>query len=282
MKKSYLLILVLILAMPMSVFAEDRVNLINDQTDILQTTGNAEFEDGVLTMVNTGTYLANFKVPGLTDNYVWSGDIKILDIVDRGPNGVRFCVGTDTDTGDYLNLIVTKSIGIAAERKGPSPLSDVYKLTKEHYSEVIDNGSEFHFEITRNGSHIILKIGDIVAMDYVFPDEFSFFTTGDDYNLGFYSENCSYEVKNLAVYCEDVQITPEPTASPEPTPSPVPTETPEATQSNATATNSPAATDKTAADDDTGVNPLVIGIIAATGVIVIITGVVIIIRKKRS
>lgn len=207
MKKSFLILLIIMLfTMTLYVFGENKVNLINENTDILQMV-DAEFSDGVLIMSNPNApYLASLKVPGLTNNYVWSGDIKILEYGDdRKPNGVRLCVGYDADTGDFLNLIITRSIGIAAERRGPRPMSDVYKLTSEHFDRTLDPGAEFHFEVIKEGTHVILKIDDAVVMDYVFDDEFNYFTEGDDYNIGFYAEKCSFEVRNLAVYCDDVE-----------------------------------------------------------------------------
>lgn len=265
--------LILILIFTINVKGE-RVNLVNENTEILQMT-DAEFANGEFIMSNSSkAYLASFSVPGLPNNYVWEGDIEILEFSEgRGPDGVRFCVGYDTDTGNYLNLIVTKNIGIAAERRGASPMNDLYKLTKEHYAKEIDNGSKFHFEITKNGSHVVLKLDDLVVMDYVFPDEHDYFTEGDDFNLGFHAEKCSFVVTNLAVYSDEYVVTPEPSPTPKKEDTPEPTK---AEETSVPATKEPVTTEKVKKE----VDPFLIGIIAAVVLVVVVTIIVLIIRKR--
>jgi hypothetical protein len=282
MKKIFLVLLAtLIFAMSFSVHGEEeRVNLINEHTETLEMI-DAEFDDGVFRITNPNkTVLALFGIPGLTNNYTWSGDVKIIEYGDdRTPNGVRLCVGYDVDTGAYLNLIITRSIGIAAEvRGGGTYIPDVYKLTKEHFDRILDPGAEFHFEVIKNGTHVILKIDGDVVMDYVFPEEYDYFTEDDDYQIGFHAEKCAIEVRNLAVYCEDVEITPEPTETPVPeeTETPTPTEAPKTTPTPKKG--------KPATESDKGneVDPFIIAVIVATLVIISVTVAVVVIRRKKN
>ena len=228
MKKIFLVLLAtLIFAMSFSVHGEEeRVNLINEHTETLEMI-DAEFDDGVFRITNPNKpVLALLGIPGLTNNYTWSGDVKIIEYGDdRTPNGVRLCVGYDVDTGAYLNLIITRSIGIAAEvRGGGTYIPDVYKLTKEHFDRILDPGAEFHFEVIKNGTHVILKIDGDVVMDYVFPEEYDYFTEGDDYQIGFHAENVPLRLETWQLLrgCGDYTRTygnsvPEETETPTPT-----------------------------------------------------------------
>ncbi len=206
--------------------ANGPVNLINDNTTIQQDT-NATFEDGVFAMTSIqDEYLASFNVPGLTNSYTWSGDVTVVDIDESVEySGVRFCIGYDTDSGNYINLLITRTMGVSADQRGTTPVPDVYPVSNATFNKTLTDEMTFHFEIVRDNDHVILKVDNATVIDYKLPEEYNLFTEGDDLNLGFYTCKCSYEVRNLAVYDEDVEITPVPSPSPEPTPSPTPVKT---------------------------------------------------------
>ncbi len=207
--KTVILTIVLSLTLPViSSFAiSERVNLINNSTTVVGN-DNGKYENGVFTnTASTGEQLLRFTVPGLRNQYTWSGDVKILEYgTDAVSNGVRFCIGYDEATGNYVNLITTKSIGISAEKKGSTYESDIYPLTKDYFSTVLDVNSEFHFEIKKQGEYVMMKIDDKVVMNTSFPESYDFFTPGYDLNLGFFGAQCSFEVRNLEVYNEPEMI----------------------------------------------------------------------------
>jgi len=189
------------------------VNLINGDTIIQQET-TAVFENGLFSMSSKqGEYLASFTVPDLTNTYTWSGDVTVTDIDDTVPySGVRFCIGYDAASSNYINLIITRNIGVSADQRGAIPISEVYPLSKVTYSDALSNGKKFHFEIIRDAAHVIMKIDTKVVMDFTLGQDFNLFTDGDDLNLGFYSCMCAFDVENLAVYDEHVVVATVPTA----------------------------------------------------------------------
>lgn len=284
MKNKFLIILAILCLLGAGTLSaegerEARVNLINGSTGLLPQT-DVTFDDGVFIMSNPlREYLANFSVPELTNDFTWSGDVKIIEFgSDKGANGVRFCIGNDRIAGDYINLLVTKAGGVAAERRGVNPMSDIYKYTLDAFGKTLENGSEFHFEIIKKLHHVVLKIDDVIAMDYEFPEEFDLFIVGEEFNLGFFASNCHFEVRNITVYDDNVVITPEPTATPVPTPSPEPTEKTEVTSTvkiSATQTSGGAAK-----KSETGINPVVLTVFVVISALFIVTITIFIIKKK--
>lgn len=269
MKKiSYMLIILLVLSLA-AVAAEERVNLINDQTYVQQDS-LASFEDGVLVMSDEhlqGEHLVNFNVPNLTNQYVWEGDITIKDIdTTKGYSGIRFCIGYDDETGNYLNLLLTRNMGVSANQRGATPVDDLIPLDRDSFPRDLEAGMTFNFEIIRDDAHVIMKIDGETVIDVVFPEEHNLFTIGDDLNLGFVSCYTTFEVKNLAVYDENVEITPVPT----PTDTPEPTEEPTDSTPEPTSTPAPKSGNK---DNGDSVSPVVIivgvvAVIAAVGTVV--------------
>lgn len=275
--KKVLLILAFCLIFALSfASAEDaRVNLINKDTYVQQSQ-LAYFEDGVLILedVNlSGEYLINFSVPRLTNQYVWEGDITIKEIApDKAYSGVRFCIGYDEATGNYLNLIITKSIGISANQRGTTPVDDIIPLSKETFDRNLEEDMTFHFEIIRDGAHVIMKVDGETVIDKVFDEQYNLFTEGSELNLGFVSCYCVFEVSNLAVYDENVEITPEPTPTDTPTSTEKPTDTPQQTTSPTVKPNDEGEGD--------GVSPVVIVVAIVAGLAVIGT-VVFLLTSKR-
>lgn len=184
--------------------AEEKVNLINESTTIHSASphSNASFEDGVFKELNpVGSHLSLLKIPGLINQYSWSGDVKILEYGnDSGASGVRFCIGYNGD--NYLNLILTRKVGVSAEKLGTGAELDVYRLTKDGFDRELNPGTEFHFEIKKQGNYVRLLVDGEVVMDTAFADRYDFFTPGNDRNIGFNSSNCSFEVRNIKVYNE--------------------------------------------------------------------------------
>lgn len=275
--KKVLLILAFCLIFALSfASAEDaRVNLINKDTYVQQSQ-RAYFEDGVLILedVNlSGEYLINFSVPRLTNQYVWEGDITIKEIdPDKAYSGVRFCIGYDEATGNYLNLIITKSIGISANLRGTNPVDDIIPVSKETFDRNLEEDMTFHFEIIRDGAHVIMKVDGETVIDKVFDEQYNLFTEGSELNLGFVSCYCVFEVSNLAVYDENVEITPEPTPTDTPTSTEKPTDTPQQTTSPTVKPNDEGEGD--------GVSPVVIVVAIVAGLAVIGT-VVFLLTSKR-
>lgn len=275
--KKVLLILAFCLIFALSfASAEDaRVNLINKDTYVQQSQ-LAYFEDGVLILedVNlSGEYLINFSVPRLTNQYVWEGDITIKEIApDKAYSGVRFCIGYDEATGNYLNLIITKSIGISANQRGTTPVDDIIPVSKETFDRNLEEDMTFHFEIIRDGAHVIMKVDGETVIDKVFDEQYNLFTEGSELNLGFVSCYCVFEVSNLAVYDENVEITPEPTPTDTPTSTEKPTDTPQQTTSPTVKPNDEGEGD--------GVSPVVIVVAIVAGLAVIGT-VVFLLTSKR-
>lgn len=269
MKKFSIVIAILFVLIFTCVSAAERVNLINESTYIQQEE-DASYENGVLSILNVDKeYLVNFSVPGLTDTYTWEGDVKITEINDEvGYSGVRFCIGYDEDTGNYVNLLLTRTMGISANQRGSSPADDLHPLTPINMT--LKKNMTFHFEIIRDGAHLIMKIDGNKVMDYTFPDEYNVFTEGSELNLGFNPCMCTFEVTNLAVYDEDAVV---------PTPTPTPQETVKPT---ATTEPTPKATATPELIIDLAPkNPTVIIVAVAAAVMVVVTIVVILIKSKR-
>jgi hypothetical protein len=275
MKKVFLILaFCLIFTLSFASAEEGLVNLINDHTYVQQN-NLAYFEDGVLILEDinlTGEYLINFSVPRLTNQYIWEGDITIKEIdPEKGYSGVRFCIGYDDATGNYINLILTKSMGVSANQRGTTPVDDLIPVSKETFDRDLEEGMTFHFEIIRDGAHVIMKVDGETVIDKVFDEQYNLFTEGDELNLGFVSCYCVFEVKNLAVYDENVEITPEPTPTDTPAPTEEPTDTPQQT---------PSATEKT--DDNAengGISPVII-IVAVIAAVAVVGTVVFLISSK--
>ncbi|HOA32602.1 MAG TPA: hypothetical protein PKM70_11850, partial [Clostridia bacterium] len=160
MKKVFLILaFCLIFTLSFASAEEGLVNLINDHTYVQQN-NLAYFEDGVLILEDinlTGEYLINFSVPRLTNQYIWEGDITIKEIdPEKGYSGVRFCIGYDDATGNYINLILTKSMGVSANQRGTTPVDDLIPVSKETFDRDLEEGMTFHFEIIRDGAHVIM------------------------------------------------------------------------------------------------------------------------------
>lgn len=213
MRKITVLLVILLVFAFTAVSAEDRVNLIDENTYI-QPDSHAYFEDGILgfTEINA-EYLVNFSAPNLTSKYVWEGDIKITDIdTDIGYSGIRFCIGHDESSGNYINLILTRTIGVTANQRGANPVDDLIPLTKDTFPRDLEAGMEFHFEIIREDAHVVLKIDGNTVIDTTLADEHNLFTEDYDLNLGFTACMTTFEVSNLAVY--NVSAEPEPSTEP--------------------------------------------------------------------
>lgn len=251
--------------------ASERVNLINEHTYIQQE-HNAAFEDGVLALTEIeGEYVVNFNVERLTNSYTWEGDIKITDInTTIGYSGIRFCIGYDEVTGNYINLILTRNMGVSANQRGTNAKEDLIPLDRTSFNKDLEAGMNFHFEIVRDGAHVIMKIDDETIMDHTFDEDFNLFSEGDDFNLGFVACMATFEVHNLAVYDENVEITPVPTATPKSTPTPDPTEFPEATVTPS---------EKIDTTDEGGVSPVIVAV-AVVAVVVVLGAIIYLINKK--
>ena len=177
-------------------------NLVTDSTTLIGSE-NGTFEDGVFSTPTQGEHMTFLNIPNLINQYSWSGDVKILEYgTDSPANGVRFCIGHDKDKNAYLNLILTRSVGISAEKRGAVYESDVYPLSKETFDRTLEPGDEFHFEIRKQGNYVMMLVDGEVVMDTAFPSRYDFFTPGNEANIGFYSANCSFEVRNIEVYNE--------------------------------------------------------------------------------
>lgn len=183
--------------------AQEKKNLVTDSTTLIGSE-NGTFEDGVFKHTNpSGEHMTFLNIPNLINQYSWSGDVKILEYgTDSPANGVRFCIGHDKDKNAYLNLILTRSVGISAEKRGAVYESDVYPLSKESFDRALEPGDEFHFEIRKQGNYVMMLVDGEVVMDTAFPSRYDFFTPGNEANIGFYSANCSFEVRNIEVYNE--------------------------------------------------------------------------------
>lgn len=255
--------------------ADERVNLINDDT-FIQQTYSADYEDGILDLYDsTSEYIVNFSVPNLTNDYIWKGTIKINEIdTSVGFSGVRFCLGYDEDTGNYVNLIITRTIGLSANQRGASPVDDIFPLDRASFPRDLVDGMIFTFEIARNGQHVVLKIDDEVAKDFELPEEYNLFSDDDEFNLGFIACRCAYEVSDLEVWAFY-----EP---PEETPTPKPTEEKEETSKPTEETKTLAPSPKEKEEKDTSISPLVIVIFIVALVLLAASLIFIVMKKKKS
>lgn len=249
---------------------KERVNLVDENTYLLPQS-DVSFIDGVLRFENPNReYLAILAIPGLSNDFTWSGDVKIIQFgSDKHSNGVRFCIGHDTSVGDYINILVSQIGGIAAERRGKNPMNDVYPYNLENYGKPLKEGQEFHFEIRKNQHHVVFKINDQVVMDYEFPEEHDLFVEGEDLNLGFFASNCMYEVRNIEVYDESEKITPETTTTPDKTQMPTPKHT-------YSSTEKPKVTHK-----ESGLNPLVAVVFGISFAFLIVASILYISKKNK-
>ncbi len=132
------------------------------------------------------------ETPGITNEYVFSGHVKIIEIGSNPWNGIRFITGAN-DANEISALLLTKEWGVRVEFKGDN-MSDFFS-NAAHYGA----GDEFDFSITKEGASLKLYIGDTLTTEVTIPDGKDAFTDGYSKNVGFVSSECKYEVSNIVV-----------------------------------------------------------------------------------
>ncbi len=256
MKSKLLLVIILCLILFTNSFATEK-NLFVDSEDSFDGM-NFVYDKGILTNGMLGTGTVYISVPGLTKNYTFKGHVKIVEISSQPWNGIRVIIGADSYAA-ASKFVVTKDWGTRVEFKmnnmndlmGPSG-----KLSEE---------TEFDYEVVRTGQHYVFKINGALCLEGELPEEFDAFEEGYEFNLGFESSECLYEVTQIEIYCAEA---PEITASPEPSPTPV-SASPEPTsvETTASTTNKPKAEDNDSKIDPIVIAVCVVAVIAIGGVV---------------
>ena len=262
MKRMFLLVL-LIICLSIVVMANERNLFVERDENLL---GSGYFEDGVLTNGRVETDSTYISVPGLTKNYTFKGLIRIVEMGSQPWNGVRIIIGANSSM-ETSKLVLTKEWDVRVEFKNNN-LNDLIG-----YFGAINEGMEIDFEVIREGQHYILKLNDNVCLEEDLPEELDAFEEGYEFNLGFESSDCHYEVTNIEIYCPDV-----------PEETPFSTNTPEATTEatktvEATSTPTPSETDEP--KEEKGISKVVVGLCVVAIVLVVLVVIVTVKDRKR-
>ena len=156
---------------------------------------------------------------GIKPKFRISGKITINDIIDTGDNdisiwnGLRIICGR-TDFLTYNTVSMYRLVGMQIVNNSTVGIGPIIPYP-EGFSFAA--GTEFTFEILKDGRHFIFKLNDAVMIDYTVGKSEDLFVDDAYDNIGFIAINMAYDVTDLKVEVEGEA----------PTPSPIPTEVPQ-------------------------------------------------------
>lgn len=270
----------------LTVFAEEPTyntqnNLVSDNADYW--TMNTMYMD-YFNRAEDGTFEVDWEegsewgglieVPYLTRDFTLSGEVTIVEGKAQVWNGPRFIVGHQNETHyNIVNFCWDGSVEVSSR----DPEAGWVTHKKEAVGIALAAGTTFTFKIDRNDQHITVVLNDSVVMELDIPEEYDYLDETMDNNIGMYSSDTTFTVKNFAVYDDNAVL---PTPTPAPTPTPEPTEAP-ATPTKAPATKAPAPSDATEEEDDGG-NAWLVPAIVAAAVVVVAVVVVVVVKKKKA
>ncbi len=163
-------------------------------------------------------YQYGLMFEGIKSKFRMSGKITINDIVDTGDddisiwNGLRIICGR-TDFLTYNTVSMYRLVGMQIVNNSTVGIGPIIPYP-EGFS--FAEGTEFTFEILKDGRHFIFKLNDAVMIDYTVGKSEDLFVDDAYDNIGFIAINMAYDVTDLKVEVEGLP----------PTPTPVPTEAP--------------------------------------------------------
>lgn len=212
MKKFSLLLIVILVFAVNYTYASEKNLFVDSEESIFGL--SASYEDSIITNGLVETSLVYISIPHLTKDYTFKGHVKIVELGSSPWNGIRFVIGSNS-IGQDSKIVVTKEWDTRVE----FIMNNMDDLMGS--SIVLVNGTEFDFEVTRSGQNFVFQMDDTIVLDSEISLDFDAFEEGYEYNLGFESSDCHYEITNIEVYCEDAEnVTP----TPQPTETIAPTE----------------------------------------------------------
>lgn len=213
-------------------FTVSNIEVYSNESSNTEETGRINrYTGGSITQDKaTETTRKMLEIPGLTKNFTLKGTVTLKDLGAQDYNGISLSLGNDGT--NYTNIKLTRSWGTRYELNKVDKLSDKYTAG---YTPLLDDGRTFTFALKRAGQSVTLSIDGIQYVSFELPEDLDCFDADCKTNLGFISNDCSYEVTDIKVYCDDL-VAP----SPSPSPSATASATPSATETGAaTATASP-------------------------------------------
>ncbi|MBE7066342.1 MAG: hypothetical protein E7385_02200 [Ruminococcaceae bacterium] len=284
---------VLVMSMGINIQAEETeeteklewVNILDREFPEVEDTswGHARFEDEVIYMYMWQDQPYQFRVllDGLEPKFRMTGKIVLEEVTYTGEddisgwNGLRIICGSQ----DFLNY---NTVSLYA-RHGAHIVNHssvgVGPLVPYPEGFAFAAGTEFTFELYRDGRYIMFKINDTVMIDYTISESEDFYNQDVYNNIGFIAINTAYQVEDLKIEVEQVvpDETPIPTEAPA-TPTVAPTIAPtEAPATEAPVTEAPGNTQNNNETD----NYTWVWIVAGVAAVAVIACVVVVLNKNK-
>lgn len=185
--------ILLALALPLTALAEKTEGTLT----LLTATGS--YVNGILKMPSAGEYGICLGTPDLTNDYTFSGDVKIRTMGPNPWNGVGFTVGY-TAGNCFNQILVTKEMGVITRSMTPGGWGDVgVPNAGLEALTPLESGDTFHFEIAKKGLELRVKINDALVYEAVMLEGTDFFVDGMPDNVGVFNSECVLELTNLRV-----------------------------------------------------------------------------------
>ncbi len=154
---------------------------------------------------------------GIQPKFRMSGSIKIENVVITGEgdysawNGLRIICGR-TDFLNYNTISMYRNVGIQVVNHSTVGIGDIIPNPEGF---VFGPGTEFSFEIIKDGHRLIYMLDGAVIIDHMLAEEEDFFVEDAYDNIGFIAINTEYTVSDLKVEVDASTVpTPRPTDVP--------------------------------------------------------------------